>query len=164
MLKLGGFLAVALMLGCGGAKTKDGPPAGRAWKDMDHDQRTAFMKDTVLPEMKAMFVAFSADYAEMDCKTCHGAGAEDGSFEMPNADIWVLPSEAGWKRFVPDAEETKWLEFMGGKVKPAMAKLLGTSDYNWETGQGDFNCSGCHATSTDDATLVPTSAPTLDTP
>lgn len=150
-MKLGRVIAAAaLAVGCGGAKAKDAP-AALAWKDMDHEQREAFMKDTVMPEMQAMFAAFDPKYAEMNCKTCHGAGAEDGSFEMPNPDMWVLPTEAGWKTFAPDPEQTKWLEFMGGQVKPAMAKLLGMSDYDWQTGEGDFNCSGCHATATDDA-------------
>lgn len=113
---------------------------------MDLNHRVDYMEHVVMPEMKRLFTEFDPKFAEMNCKTCHGPGADDTSFEMPNPDIWVLPSEQGWKTFVPSEDETKWLEFMGGVVKPSMAKLLGMSDYDWQTKQGDFNCSGCHTT------------------
>ena len=52
---------------------------------MNLDQRTEFMKREVLPKSKAIFVAFDEKkYKDMDCATCHGDGAADGSFEMPN--------------------------------------------------------------------------------
>lgn len=137
-----------VIVGCGGAQASKAPPAV-AWQDMDGVQRAVYMEDTVLPEMRTMFAAFDASYAEMDCATCHGAGAEATSYAMPNPDLWELPTEAGWAALTPDAEQTRWLEFMGGKVKPAMARLLGMSDYDWQTKQGDFNCGGCHPSATE---------------
>lgn len=131
-------------LGCGGAQSTGAPPPGMPWKEMDATQRKVYMKRTVLPEMRRVFAEFDPKFANMTCVTCHGDGVEDTSFEMPNPDLWVMPSEAGWATFVPDEKTTKWLEFMGGKVKPAMAKLLGMSDYDWQTKQGEFNCAHCH--------------------
>lgn len=150
MIKAGVLgLSMALTFACGGTTPAAKMARPAAWQDMDLEQRTAFMKDTVMPEMTQLFTEFDGEFASMDCKTCHGPGAEDTSFEMPNPDLWVLPSEAGWATFVPDEDQTKWLEFMGGKVKPAMAKLLGMSDFDYKTGDGDFNCSACHTTATE---------------
>ena len=45
-----------------------------------------FMKQSVFPKMKDEFTTYDAKrYADMNCKTCHGDGATDGSFTMPNA-------------------------------------------------------------------------------
>src|SRR5690349_1060559 len=68
-----------------GGASEAPPPADMAFKDMNADQRMAFMKASVLPAMKAAFQKFDAKkFGEFDCKTCHGEGAADGSFEMPN--------------------------------------------------------------------------------
>ena len=76
----------ALLAAACGSKSKPTPtePVGAtsAWKDMNADQRHAYMKETVLPQMKEAFVAFDAEeFGEMNCKTCHGPGAEDESLD-----------------------------------------------------------------------------------
>lgn len=151
------FLAsilVYFLVACGGKGTTpaggggdtvptDPPAADMPFKDMDHAQRKAFMKEVVVPEMKALFVAFDPKFESMNCATCHGEGAADGSFEMPNPGLPVLPAdEAGWAKLGQD--EPAFLEFMSSKVTPAMAKLLSETEFDWATNTGEFGCQGCH--------------------
>ncbi len=110
---------------------------------MTTEQRKEYMSSAVLPKMKEHFVQFDAQrYAEMNCATCHGDGAKDGSFRMPNPNLPSLPAdEAGFKAIMnkkPDA-----MKFMGSKVVPEMAHLVGESPYNPETKVG-FGCFECH--------------------
>ncbi len=119
------------------------PAAKPAWKDMKPEQRKEYMKTVVLPKMKEEFVAFNAHaYGEMNCVTCHGDSAKDGSFKMPNPKLPKLPSdEAGFKALMKKKPEVT--KFMGSKVVPEMADMVGESPYNPETKQG-FGCFECH--------------------
>jgi hypothetical protein len=114
-----------------------------AWKDMNREQRIDYMKHAVLPKMKDDFVGADAKrYADMNCATCHGDGAKDGSFKMPNPKLPKLPAdEAGFKKL----SETKpdIMKFMGGKVVPEMASLVGEQPFDMKTHQG-FGCFECH--------------------
>lgn len=119
------------------------PAAKTAWKDMKVEQRKDYMKTVVLPKMKEEFVAYNAHaYGDMNCVTCHGAAAKEGIFKMPNPKLPKLPSdEAGFKALTkkkPDATK-----FMGTKVVPAMAEMVGEAPYNPETHEG-FGCFECH--------------------
>lgn len=114
---------------------------------MNADQRMQYMKDVVLPESKKIFVAFDAKKFEtMDCKTCHGDGAVNGSFEMPNPKIHPLPnSEEAFTAWVAKEPEVgKWAQFMGDEVEPLMARLLDKSVFDPKTKTGEFGCTGCH--------------------
>jgi hypothetical protein len=73
----------------------------------------------------------------MKCKTCHGAGADDGSFKMPNADLPKLDMKA------MKAKHPKALEFMMKQVKVKMAALIGEKEYSEKTPNG-FGCMNCH--------------------
>jgi hypothetical protein len=125
------------------ASTSAAPAAKPAWKDMKAEQRKEYMKTVVVPKMKEEFVAFNAHaYGEMNCATCHGEGAKDGSFKMPNPKLPKLPGdEAGFKALMKKKPEV--MKFMSGKVVPAMAEMVGESPYNPETKQG-FGCFECH--------------------
>ncbi len=153
------FLAstlVSLLVACGGkGSTPPADPAGGGdtggeqpaadmkFEDMDHEQRKTFMKDVVLPTMKPMFVAWEAKFESMDCATCHGEGAVDGSFEMPNPGLPVLPAtQEGWAAL--GAEHPDGMTFMAEQVKPTMAKLLGETEFDPATNTGEFGCHGCH--------------------
>ena len=110
---------------------------------MNHDQKLAFMKSTVMPKMKDEFSAFDAKrFGEMNCKTCHGDGAADGSFKMPNAKLPPVPAtKEGFEKLMKKKPEI--CKFMMEKVTPDMAGLLGEPAYDPKTQQG-FGCHGCH--------------------
>lgn len=105
---------------------------------LDRDQQIQFMKEKVTPAMAPLFQQHDAsEFADFGCKTCHGPGAEKGEFEMPSADLPKL-----------DLSDTSIydqavLEWMGGVVKPEMAKLLGRPEYSPENPDG-FGCLHCH--------------------
>jgi hypothetical protein len=120
------------------------PPAGGIdWNSMDKKARGKYMKDVVLPKMKEVFTAFDANkYANMQCMTCHGTGATNGSFAMPNPELPQLPADMSkFKEWA--AKRPKMTEFMVKHVKPEMAKLLNEPEYNPETKVG-FGCGECH--------------------
>jgi hypothetical protein len=143
------LLASTLVLAagaCGGSGTGAGSPRPAAYKDMNHEQREQFMKDVVLPKAKEVFAAFDPQFKKMDCKTCHGDGAGDGTFKMPNPKIHVLPGskEAFMAWVAKEPDMGRWGKFMGEQVEPMMAQLLQMSVFDPETKTGEFSCMGCH--------------------
>jgi hypothetical protein len=116
--------------------------APAAWKDMSHEQKLGFMKTVFMPKMKAEFVGFDAKmFEKMNCMTCHGDGAKDGSFKMPNPQLPKLKVDAGFK-----TEMTKHpaiTKFMMEKVVGTAAGTLGLPPYDPKTHEG-FGCFGCH--------------------
>ena len=145
------LLALVVLAACGSSPPKPAtppPPAAKlAWKDMNADQRFEFMKTNVLPAAKAKFQAFDAKkYAEFDCSTCHGDGAEDGSYEMPNPKIKPLPAteEAYMAWIAKDADAASYTKFMSGEIVPMMADLLGEKAFDPATPTGTFSCPACH--------------------
>jgi hypothetical protein len=149
-------LAVVLVAACGGKgatgpttgappKEEPPPPEGMAFKDMTMAQRGSFMKHTVMPSMAVVFQKFdSTKFADFNCKTCHGSGVDDGSFEMPSADLPKLPKPEAFEEFMKDPEHARWVQFMAMEVKPPMAKMLMMTEYNPETNTGEFGCYACH--------------------
>jgi hypothetical protein len=131
----------------GGANAagKSGGPPEVAWADMVKDQRIEYMKSVVLPRMKQAFANFSPDrFGKMNCVTCHGDSATDGSFKMPNPKLPKLPSTPdGFKQLAQ--EKPAVFDFMKSEVKPKMAALLGVPEWNPESKSG-FACLDCHTT------------------
>lgn len=155
------FISTALLLSasCGGKSTpaetpptadtstpaETAPPADMAFKDMTVEQRTVFMKQTVLPAMQTLFQEFDAKkFATFNCKTCHGKSADDGTFKMPNPNLPRLPKPEDFMAYAKEPEHAPWVEFMAMKVKPQMAKLLKMSEFDPQTNTGDFSCGACH--------------------
>ncbi|MBX2800333.1 MAG: hypothetical protein KTR31_21820 [Myxococcales bacterium] len=107
--------AIALLVGCGGENV--------VFAELDAQERTDYMTDTVLPEMQAEFEAFDARFANMSCNTCH----QDTTFAIPNPDLPGLdltnpPTGAG-------------ADFMADTVVPRMQELLGDDT---------LDCLSCH--------------------
>jgi hypothetical protein len=129
------------------APVADKPVEGgtKLWKDMDKKERSTFMKQKVLPKAKELFATIDPKMTT-NCKTCHGKGAEDHTFKMPNPDIKPLPSTPdafmAWIKKNPD--EGKWAKFMGEQFTPAMAQLFGMQEFDPQTKTGDFGCIACH--------------------
>ncbi len=122
-------------------------PADMAFEDMTHEQRVAFMKNTVVPTMKSTFQQFDAKrFGEFNCKTCHGSGATDGTFKMPSPDLPRLPPPEKFMDFAKDPAHAPWVEFMAQKVKPQMALLLKEKEFDPATNTGEFSCHACHMT------------------
>jgi hypothetical protein len=117
------------------------PPAPTAWKDMNHDQKIEFMKAKVMPAMMADFQAFDAKkFKDFTCATCHGPGAKEGKFKMPND---KLPKLSPADNFKKHAKQKAMLDFMMQKVTPTMTSLLGAQPFDPKSMQG-FGCGGCH--------------------
>jgi hypothetical protein len=122
------------------------PPARTIdWEHMSKADRKKYMKTTVLPEMKKLFIAFDAKaYKKMNCTTCHGDGASDGKFKMPNPKLPKLPQPTSRDDFLElQKKKPEIVKFMSTVVKPKVAELLGLPQWAPATPTG-FGCYHCH--------------------
>lgn len=149
-MKLPSFMIVvnlAVAAACGSPPAAERPAVSdKPFKNMTVDEQMAFMKQRVLPETKQLFVAFDPAFATMTCKTCHGEGAENGSWEMPNPKLKPLPdSEEAFMAWVQkEPAEGKWAGFMATQLEPAMGRLLQVQVFDPKTKTGEFSCEACH--------------------
>jgi hypothetical protein len=117
-------------------------PAKVAWPDMTQEQKKEHMKTVVLPGMRAVFQELDATkYADIKCGFCHGDGAKDGSFEMPNPKLPKLDPANGFQKHMKS--KPALTQFMMDRVSPEMARLLDVPPYDPATQQG-FGCFNCH--------------------
>jgi hypothetical protein len=147
-------LALALLLARPAAAGDAGAPAATApanaakidWANMTFAQKKKYMKTKVLPEMKKAFIAFDAkEFKNMNCGTCHGDGADDGKFKMPNPKLPRLPKPTAQSDFLElQKKKPEAIKFMGTVVKPKMAELLGLPEWS-PTVKTGFGCYRCHA-------------------
>jgi hypothetical protein len=116
------------------------PPAAPAlpvFKDLNAAEKGEFMKNHVVPKMGELFKEFDPKkYAELKCTTCHGPGAKQGKFTMPNPKLPKI-SDAMMKK------HPEMTEFMMKKVVPEMAALLTEKPFDPATKEG-FGCMRCH--------------------
>ena len=106
------------------------------WPEMDFDQRKAYMASDVMPPMQAAFAGYDAEAFEtITCATCHGAGAEDGSFTMPAEHLYPID--------FADFPTGDGADFMMNEVVPQMTTLLDAEPFDSSTGEG-FGCISCH--------------------
>ncbi|HEX4405157.1 MAG TPA: hypothetical protein VH560_10045 [Polyangia bacterium] len=150
-------LAAICLIGAVGAHAADAgapkaaaatAPAGAKkidWEHMSEADKKKYMKATVLPEMKKAFQAYDAKaYKKFTCGTCHGDGATDGKFKMPNAKLPKLPAPTNREGFMAlHAKKPEAVKFMGEVVKPKMAELLGLAEWS-PTNMTGFGCYQCH--------------------
>jgi len=115
-----------------------------AWKDMDREQRVNYMRTVVLPQMRQTFAAFDEErFGRINCKTCHGDGATNESFEMPNPKLPKLPTTTeGFQALM--VKDSAIMNFMMHKVKPQMAQLLGMAEFDPQSNPKGFGCFNCH--------------------
>ena len=100
------------------------------------------MKTVVMPKMAPLFKEFDGKkFAELTCASCHGPGAKEGKFEMPNAKLGKLDPTNSFAKHMKKQE--KITKFMMEKVSGEMAAALGVPAWNPETKEG-FGCGGCH--------------------
>jgi hypothetical protein len=129
------------------APTASTPPAPTAdakidWKGMSKEQRTDYMKKTVMPKMSELLKGYDGKHWQnVTCATCHGEGAKAGKFDMPNAKLPKLSFTDGFKKHM--TKDAKMTKFMMEQVTPTMKDLLGMQAYDPATHQG-FGCGGCH--------------------
>jgi len=117
------------------------PPA-TPWHDMTHDQQVDWMVSNVLPIAAEDFSTYDAErYSAVTCATCHGANADAVHYELPSAELPVLPRPGtpNWERM----SQTPVFTFMHDVVTPTMATLVGEEPYNPATNSG-FGCFECH--------------------
>lgn len=152
-LALSSLVAAFLLLGCGHKPPSGGGGGGGGeggeggatvvlpdvpFEQLDHDQRIAFMKQVVVPEMKPLFQNHNpGKYAKFGCRTCHGPDADKGLFHMPSDAVPKL-NFADMSRF----QEVD-IEWMKNEIKPTMARLLKEPEHSAENPQG-FGCLHCH--------------------
>jgi cytochrome c553 len=122
------------------------PPVGvnrSGWPSWSHEQKLAYMKQTVLPAEQQVFAGFEpVRFANLTCATCHGQGARDGSYKMPNPDLpHLIGGKQGFTELAEKQPET--LRFMQKVVVPETARLLGYPAFDMETHVG-FSCYQCH--------------------
>jgi mono/diheme cytochrome c family protein len=159
------WVAGVFVLACGGAQPAAEPPASptpaplpsasaaapdgaapasSSWDAMSRDEKMNHMKTVIFPKMKDEFSTFDGKrFSTFTCATCHGAGAKNGSFKMPNPDLPKIPgTPEGFKKLM----ETKGdiTKFMMGKVKPRMASLLGETEFDPQSNPKGFGCAECH--------------------
>ena len=145
------FLSVALTC-AGGARAADPEPAATTteakkvdWENMPFDQRKKLMKTAVLPELKKAFQSFDRKkYKTFTCSTCHGDGATDGKFKMPNAKLPKLPAPTDRAAFTAMLEKKpEAVNFMRTVVAPKVAELVGLPEWSPQNQKG-FGCYACH--------------------
>ena len=114
------------------------------WEKMTVAERKKYMKATVLPEMKKLYVGFDKKYKSMTCQTCHGSKAVENKFKMPNAELPKLPAPTDRQGFMGlQQKKPEAVKFMGTQVKPAIAALLNVDEWSPTNPKG-FGCYGCH--------------------
>jgi hypothetical protein len=130
-----------VLLGCG-PKGKTGIPEGQSkpWADMDESERMQHMSTVVLPRMQAVFQGHDPErFADFGCATCHGSGAANGDFHMPNEALPVLDAANFYKK--PRKEHPDMVKLMWKQVEPAMGEALAVS---YGLGGAEIECQSCH--------------------
>jgi hypothetical protein len=105
---------------------------------MSEEERMAHMTTVVEPRMATLFQQFDAQrFGDFGCRTCHGTGADDGSFAMPNPELPKLDPTLFYRE--ARKEHHAIADFMWKEVEPTMAEVLGLP-----RGEKGIDCGSCH--------------------
>jgi hypothetical protein len=109
---------------------------------MTWEDKHATMTWGVLPRMARLFQRHrGAKEADLTCRACHGADAEEVAYKMPHGLPALDP------RHLPDPRssdaEGRMAKFMIDEVMPEMADAIGVAPGDPATGSG-FGCFTCH--------------------
>ncbi len=120
----------------------DGHGRRLTWAEMSIPQRKAHMKRAVLPIATEIFGSWRPErFSSVDCRLCHGRGAEQGRFQMPTAHLPRLSGElllGPERRTYPATTQLKL-----DQLVPRMAAALGKRPFSLITRRG-FGCYSCH--------------------
>jgi hypothetical protein len=137
-------LIVSVLWGCYPKPVGPPGPDGKrlTWTEMNSAQRKALMQTEVLPRAGALFRAWRPErFAAVDCRLCHGPGANAGNFQMPTDH---LPRLSGQLLLGPERQkhpDTTRLKL--NRLVPLMAQTLGKKPFSLVTRSG-FGCYSCH--------------------
>jgi hypothetical protein len=134
-------LCLLVLVACG-PHGKTGIPEGQSkpWAEMDESERMEHMSTVVLPRMQAVFQGHDPKrFADFSCATCHGSGAANGDFHMPNESLPVLDAANFYKK--PRKEHPEMVKLMWKKVEPAMGEALAVT---YGLGGAEIACQSCH--------------------
>lgn len=120
--------------------------AAPSWEQMSKKERDRYMEKVVNPKMKALFQAYDRqEFAKFGCSSCHGKNAKAKKYEMPNPGLPVLPDTEEEFMATVMKKKPEAVKFMGEKVVPLMAELLGKPAFDPKAPRPDaFSCEGCH--------------------
>jgi hypothetical protein len=128
------------LLACG-PHGKMGVPEGREkpWQEMTQDERMEHMAAVVMPRTQAVFQGYDPKrFADFSCTTCHGGGAGNGSYEMPNPALPELDASNLYKQHRKESPEM--VKLMWKELEPAMGEALAMT-YGFG---GAVSCDSCH--------------------
>ncbi len=153
------ILAAACASACGGAPHEEAraplesapvvveapvaPPGPGEWATWSHERKLAYMTTTFMNEERKIFASWEpVRFRNLECRTCHGIGAADGTFTMPNTDLaHLIPGKEGYQELL--THEPELFTFMQKKLVPETARLLGLPPFDMEKHTG-FSCYQCH--------------------
>lgn len=120
------------------AVAADSGAAPVAWRDdLTVEQKSAFMRERVVPKMAPLFQAQDpVKYAQFSCATCHRDKLDEPHEVLPKLHV-----KGGQLDIEP--EDRELAKFMAEKVVPTMAGILGEKPAGAGAKDG-FGCGGCH--------------------
>jgi mono/diheme cytochrome c family protein len=132
-IRIAAIAGAVVLIGCAETST---------WAEMNLQEREAFMRDVVVPNLAPVFRDYDAErFQEFGCATCHGPDAEARAYAMP-ADLFALPLDTTLE--TARAHDSPMTDFMLDEVFPRFVDLIDAEKYGPQTPDG-YRCTGCHA-------------------